>query len=172
MIFIIATTSLVHLLILDWIAVTSVLYPVIWILSEILYAPVRIVLGLSGVLGFIFTRIHHMVGHISLFVSSLFKFASGAEATVRTVEVSVWRSLWNDLFSKVDLYTQLFGKEGIFFFLFVLLTKFSFSFQVFRALRSILYGLSAFFTACNRHRLRFLLCLLFCITTYTPSVSC
>jgi hypothetical protein len=39
---------------------------------------------------------------------------------------SMWRALWNDIFSKV-----------------------------FRAVRSIVNGFMAFFTACNRHRLRF-----------------
>jgi hypothetical protein len=50
--------------------------------------------------------------------------ASSSEATVTSYEVSMWRTLWSDLFS-----------------------------QIFKALKSILYGLVAFFTACNRHRL-------------------
>ncbi|KAI3499456.1 hypothetical protein L1887_35257 [Cichorium endivia] len=50
--------------------------------------------------------------------------ASNAEATMKTYEVSMWRALWNDLFS-----------------------------QVFKATKSVLYGVVAFFAACNRHRL-------------------
>ncbi|XP_031265716.1 E3 ubiquitin-protein ligase MIEL1-like [Pistacia vera] len=56
---------------------------------------------------------------------STFQLASTSEATVSTYEVSVWLSLWNDLFS-----------------------------QVFRAVKSILNGFVAFFMACNRHCLR------------------
>ncbi|KAA8526546.1 hypothetical protein F0562_008251 [Nyssa sinensis] len=72
-----------------WSIAMSIIFPIFWILWELLYAPVRLVLGL-----------------------------------VSTYEVSMWRLLWNDLFS-----------------------------QVFRAVRSILNGFVAFFTACNRHRL-------------------
>uniref|UniRef100_M0ZJ64 Uncharacterized protein n=1 Tax=Solanum tuberosum TaxID=4113 RepID=M0ZJ64_SOLTU len=63
-----------------------------------------------------------------LFVSSIVRVTSQVETTVTSsaVSVSIWRSLWNDLFS-----------------------------QIFKALRSILYGFVAFFTACNRHRLRY-----------------
>lgn len=44
----------------------------------------------------------------------------------------------------------------MYFFMFLLLISlfFPWSFQLFRALRSILHGFVAFFTACNRHRLR------------------
>nr|GMC70611.1 glucan endo-1,3-beta-glucosidase 12-like [Ipomoea batatas] len=47
------------------------------------------------------------------------------ESTVTSYEVSMWRSLWNDIFS-----------------------------QIFRAVRSIFNVLVAALTACNRHRLR------------------
>ncbi|KAM7498351.1 hypothetical protein LguiA_022765 [Lonicera macranthoides] len=107
-----------------WSIATSVLYPVFWILWEVLYAPIRIAGGLCSLVAFICTCIYDLIGDIWLSVSSIFQFASSAEATVKTYEVSIWRSLWNDLFS-----------------------------QVFRAVRSILHGFVAFFTACNRHRL-------------------
>ncbi|KAI8558247.1 hypothetical protein RHMOL_Rhmol04G0075800 [Rhododendron molle] len=91
-------------------------------LWEILYTPIRLVVGLSSLLTFIFTCIYDWLQYLWLFVSGLINLASNAEATVS--EVSMWRSLWNDLFS-----------------------------QVFRALRTILNGVVAFFVACNRHRL-------------------
>lgn len=91
-------------------------------LWEILYAPIRVVVGLSSLLTFMFTFIYGLLQDLWLFVSGLINLATNAEATVS--EVSMWRSLWNDLFS-----------------------------QVFRALRSIVNGVVAFFAACNRHRL-------------------
>ncbi|KAI9108998.1 hypothetical protein K1719_019953 [Acacia pycnantha] len=84
------------ILTLFWSIATSVLYPIFWALWEIIYAPIRL----------------------------LFAVASSSEATISTYKVSMWRSLWNDLFS-----------------------------QIFRAVRSILNGFVAFFMACNRHRL-------------------
>ncbi|KAJ9560913.1 hypothetical protein OSB04_006073 [Centaurea solstitialis] len=107
-----------------WTIVTTVMYPIFWFLWGILYAPIRLILGLSDFVGYVYNNIYDLVGDIWLFVSGIFKLASSAEATVNTYEVSIWRSLWNDLFS-----------------------------QVFRAVRSILNGFVAFFTACNRHRL-------------------
>lgn len=91
-------------------------------LWEILYAPIRVVVGLSSLLTFVFTFLYGLLQDLWLFVSGLINLATNAEATVS--EVSMWRSLWNDLFS-----------------------------QVFRALRSIVNGVVAFFAACNRHRL-------------------
>ncbi|KAL6990555.1 hypothetical protein U1Q18_040956 [Sarracenia purpurea var. burkii] len=103
-----------------WTIATSVF----WFLWEMLYAPFRLVIGFASFLAFICTCIYNSVLDVWLFLSSTIKLASNAEATVSVYEVSIWRSLWNDLFS-----------------------------QVFRALRSILNGVVAFFTACNRHRL-------------------
>ncbi|XP_012486659.1 uncharacterized protein LOC105800214 [Gossypium raimondii] len=108
-----------------WNIVTSILYPIFWILWEILFAPIRLVLALSSIVAFVCGFISDLVGDIWRLSSSIIQLASASEATVSsTYEVSVWRSLWNDLFS-----------------------------QVFRAVRSILNGFVAFFTACNRHRL-------------------
>ncbi|XP_041007395.1 uncharacterized protein LOC121252014 isoform X1 [Juglans microcarpa x Juglans regia] len=107
-----------------WSIATTILYPISWILWEMLYAPVRIILTSASFMAFISTGLYQMLGQMWQFVSSIFQLASASEATVSTYEVSMWRSLWNDLFS-----------------------------QVFRALRSILNGFVAFFSACNRHRL-------------------
>lgn len=107
-----------------WSIATSFLYPVFWILWELLYAPIRMVLALASFIAFIILSIYDMLQEIWQFVSSIFQVASATEATVTMSEISMWRALWNDLFS-----------------------------QVFRAVRSILNGFVAFFTACNRHRL-------------------
>ncbi|XP_059661127.1 uncharacterized protein LOC132307404 [Cornus florida] len=106
-----------------WNTAMSVIYPMLWIVWEILYTPVRLLLGLVSLMAFIYTCIYDLLGDIWVFASSIFQFTSDAQA-VSAYEVSMWRSLWNDLFS-----------------------------QVFRAVRSILNGFVAFFTACNRHRL-------------------
>lgn len=102
----------------------SVIYPIFWILWEILYAPIRLVLTFSSLVAFTYTWIYDLVGDLWLFVSSILQFTSASDAMMSTSQVPMWRSLWNDLFS-----------------------------QIFRALRSILHGFVAFFTACNRHRL-------------------
>ncbi|CAN4103679.1 unnamed protein product [Withania somnifera] len=109
-----------------WNLVTYLLYPIFWILWEVIYSPIRLVFGFSSLLGFLCTSIYEMIMDSWLFVNSIVRVTSQVESTVTSsgVSVSIWRSLWNDLFS-----------------------------QIFKALRSILYGFVAFFTACNRHRL-------------------
>ncbi|KAJ9176857.1 hypothetical protein P3X46_012128 [Hevea brasiliensis] len=107
-----------------WSIATTILYPIFWILWEVLYTPIRMVLAIASFIALICAWISELIGDIWRSVSGIFQLASASEATMRTYEVSIWRSLWNDLFS-----------------------------QVFRALRSILNGFVAFFTACNRHRL-------------------
>eukprot|EP00256_Glycine_max_P054902 XP_014621882.1 uncharacterized protein LOC100798882 isoform X2 [Glycine max] len=109
-----------------WSIATCILYPLFWVLWEFLYAPVRLVLVIFGFVASICSHICNMLGNTWQFVSRIFQFAASSEATVSASEVSMWRTLWNDLFS-----------------------------QIFRALKSILYGFVAFFTACNRHRLRY-----------------
>ncbi|KAK9035096.1 hypothetical protein V6N11_077147 [Hibiscus sabdariffa] len=109
-------------------AANSVLYPMFCILWEILYSPIRLVLALASFVANVCAFIFDVVGDICQALSSMIEIASEAEATVSsTQEVSMWQSLWSDLLS-----------------------------QIFRALRSILYGFAAFFDACNRHRLRLL----------------
>ncbi|XP_060191068.1 uncharacterized protein LOC132620415 isoform X5 [Lycium barbarum] len=109
-----------------WNLVTYLFYPIFWILWETMYAPIRLVFGLSSLLGFLCASIYEVIMDSWLFVSSIVRVTSQVEATVSSSAsgVSIWRTLWNDLFS-----------------------------QIFKALRSILYGFVAFFTACNRHRL-------------------
>ncbi|KAG6785211.1 hypothetical protein POTOM_010938 [Populus tomentosa] len=107
-----------------WSIAISIIYPMFWIVWEILYAPIRLVLALAGLVAFTCAWISEMIGDVWKFVNGIFQLAEASDARVSTYEVSMWRSLWNDLFS-----------------------------QVFCAVRSILNGFVAFFTACNRHRL-------------------
>lgn len=86
---------------LYWTAATSLLYPMFWILWEVLYVPFRLVLGLCSLLAFVFSNAYDLIGDIWLFMSSIFQFASNADVAVSSYEVSMWRTLWNDLFSQV-----------------------------------------------------------------------
>lgn len=109
---------------LIWSIATTILYPIFWIVWELFYAPVRVVLALANLIALVCVSMYEILGDIWDFVSSIFRLASASESTMSTYEVSMWRSLWNVLFS-----------------------------QVFRALRTIFNGFVAFFTTCNRHRL-------------------
>ncbi|EPS63101.1 hypothetical protein M569_11686, partial [Genlisea aurea] len=108
------------------IAATSIVCPAFWILTQIVYVPFRLVSSLLNAAAWLFESLYAGVRDIWLLCSGFFDFAGGVESSAAVVEmeISIWRSVWNDLFS-----------------------------QVFRALRSILNGLVSFFAACNRHRL-------------------
>ncbi|THU70237.1 hypothetical protein C4D60_Mb08t22890 [Musa balbisiana] len=101
-----------------------VIYPLVWLLWEIVIAPARLILAIASYVGILLANIYYVLKGTWSSIGALFQLASVSEATVVTYEVPVWRSLWNDIFSKV-----------------------------FRAIRSIFYGFVAFFTTCNRHRL-------------------
>lgn len=107
-----------------WTVATYVIYPIIWVLWGTLTAPFRLVLAIASSVAMLFINIYNFIRESWSSINSIFQFASASEATVDAYEASMWRSLWNDLFS-----------------------------QIFRALRSILYGFIAFCTTCNRHRL-------------------
>ncbi|XP_076907727.1 uncharacterized protein LOC143564291 [Bidens hawaiensis] len=104
---------------------TGVMGPILLCVWRAICSPIHVVFELSKFLGYIYKYTYESLEGIWLFVSSILKVASNADvAATHTYEVSMWRALWSDLFSKV-----------------------------FRAIKSILYGVVAFFAACNRHRL-------------------
>ncbi|KAF8016725.1 hypothetical protein BT93_H2065 [Corymbia citriodora subsp. variegata] len=107
-----------------WTMGTSILCPIFWVLWETLYLPIRMVLALGNMVTFLWTSVYGSIIEVWQTVRTIFQTASTASTAVNTYEVSMWRMLWNDLFS-----------------------------HVFRAVRSILNGFVAFFSACNRHRL-------------------
>ncbi|XP_042506867.1 uncharacterized protein LOC122083212 isoform X2 [Macadamia integrifolia] len=107
-----------------WRIGSFILYPIFWVIWEALYTIIRLVLLIGSSISFVYSSVYAFVGEIWLSMSSILQIASASEATVSTYEVSMWHSLWNDLFS-----------------------------QVFRAIRSIVNGFVAFFATCNRHRL-------------------
>jgi hypothetical protein len=82
-------------------AATSIIYPIFWIVWEILYAPIRLVLALAGLVAFTCAWISEMIGDIWKYLNGIFHLAAASDARVSTCEVSMWRSLWNDLFSQV-----------------------------------------------------------------------
>ncbi|KAG2661866.1 hypothetical protein PVAP13_1KG111580 [Panicum virgatum] len=104
--------------------VNAVLYPVIWFLGEILAAPFRLVLGLSSFVVDLFVDIVSVLRQSWSTLSALYQAGSVPRSAVLTSDNSIWESLWKDLL-----------------------------YQIFRAIRSILYGFVAFFSTCNRHRL-------------------
>ncbi|KAG6406996.1 hypothetical protein SASPL_129976 [Salvia splendens] len=101
---------------------TKFVYSVAWILF---YAPFRLLLGFCRILASSSSFLYALFRDVWMSTRSIFMVTRSVQSTVSTVEISMWRSLWNDLFS-----------------------------QIFRALRSIFHGLVAFLAACNRHRLR------------------
>ncbi|CAH9072752.1 unnamed protein product [Cuscuta epithymum] len=107
-----------------WNTVMFLLNHVFWFIWEILYFPIRLVLGLYSLVAGVCIFTYSVVLDLWVFLSSLLQFTSEVESTVTSYKASMWHSLWNDLFS-----------------------------QIFRAVRSILNGFVAFFTTCNRHRL-------------------
>ena len=82
-------------------AVTMIVLPVLWIVSEVLYAPIRAVLSLASLVVYICSGIYEMFRDVQHFISSVFQVASVSEVTVVASEVSMWRTLWDDLFSQV-----------------------------------------------------------------------
>ncbi|CAI0460258.1 unnamed protein product [Linum tenue] len=87
---------------------TSILYPIFWILWEVIYTPVRMVLALSGFLGGILGLMVQLVVDVWRSMSSIVQLASASEASVNTYQVSMWRSLWSDLFSQVFRAAEVF----------------------------------------------------------------
>ncbi|KAL6633458.1 hypothetical protein ACP70R_026129 [Stipagrostis hirtigluma subsp. patula] len=104
--------------------VNSVLYPVFWLLGEILAAPFRVVVGLSSFVADLFVDIISVLRQTWSTLSALYQVGSVPKSSGLTSESSILGSLWKDLL-----------------------------YQIFRAIRSILYGFVAFFSTCNRHRL-------------------
>uniref|UniRef100_A0A0D9VLL3 Uncharacterized protein n=1 Tax=Leersia perrieri TaxID=77586 RepID=A0A0D9VLL3_9ORYZ len=102
----------------------SVLYPFVWLLGEILVAPFRLVAALASFVADIFVDIVGVLRETWSTLSSLYQVGSASRSTGFTSETTIWGSLWKDLL-----------------------------YQIFRAIRSILYGFVAFFSTCNRHRL-------------------
>ncbi|CAL4885570.1 unnamed protein product [Urochloa decumbens] len=104
--------------------VNTILYPVFWLLGEILAAPFRLVIGLSSLVVDLFVDIASVLRQSWSTLSVLYQAGSVPRPPVLTSDNSIWGSLWKDLL-----------------------------YQIFRAIRSILYGFVAFFSTCNRHRL-------------------
>ncbi|KAF7815267.1 uncharacterized protein G2W53_029236 [Senna tora] len=88
---------------LVWRIGTSIVYPIFWISREILYAPIRLLLAMYNFVVLISTCTSDIVGDTWHFVSSIFQLASSSSevTVVSTNEVSMWRALWNDLFSQI-----------------------------------------------------------------------
>ncbi|PIN22151.1 hypothetical protein CDL12_05131 [Handroanthus impetiginosus] len=67
----------------------------------------NVALGFCSIVAFLCTFIYQLVGDLWLTARGIFQFTRGVESTVSSYEVSVWRSLWNDLFSQVEFIQRL-----------------------------------------------------------------
>lgn len=95
----------------------------------------------------------------SVVVRSARQLQKVAKAKPSSSELSFWHSISKDLFSKVRKNTSIFSVFPFsLFFLSTSLIPINLRkyLQVFRSLRSVIFGIAAFFTSCNRHRLRYL----------------
>ncbi|KAK9281180.1 hypothetical protein L1049_004075 [Liquidambar formosana] len=92
---------------------------------ELFLVPTQVCLLLANYMASLFYEIYDSLEKgLMMFASSMGRLKDIAQVKPNSSEISFWHSLWKDLFSKV-----------------------------FRSLRSIIRGLVAFFTSCNRHRL-------------------
>ncbi|CBI33012.3 unnamed protein product, partial [Vitis vinifera] len=121
--------------------VCTILYSV-W---KLLLIPARANLGLAKYVASLFSGISDFLKRTSMVsTSSMDQLKYFAQAKPTSSQISFWRPLWQDIFSKV-----------------------------FRSLRSIINGLIGFFTSCNRHRLRYIHFISFiCFQSNTPTLSC
>lgn len=78
----------------------SFIYPVLWIL---LYGPFRLLFTFFSFVASSCTYAYDSVRGIWISARGIFQVTRSLESTVNTYEVSMWRSLWNDLFSQVCL---------------------------------------------------------------------
>jgi len=78
--------------------------------------------------------IFNILGKLWQFFSSIFQFAATSEATVTASEVSMWRTLWNDLFSQVLRHYNIILDVSGFIKDYPNLVYFSFSFSRFSVL--------------------------------------
>jgi hypothetical protein len=81
--------------------VNSVMYPVIWLLGEILAAPFRLVIGLSSFVVDLFVDIVSVLRQSWSTLSALYQAGSVPRSHVLTSDNSIWGSLWKDLLYQV-----------------------------------------------------------------------
>ncbi|XP_042007383.1 uncharacterized protein LOC121755993 [Salvia splendens] len=81
-----------------WNVSTKFVYSVAWILF---YAPFRLLLGFCRILASSSSFLYALFRDVWMSTRSIFMVTRSVQSTVSTVEISMWRSLWNDLFSQV-----------------------------------------------------------------------
>ncbi|CAL9144486.1 unnamed protein product [Musa hybrid cultivar] len=102
----------------------TLVYPIFCCIWELCILPARCGMTLASCVLSLLSKSYYLLKDIWETISSTFEFSYLSETEQSTFDSSVLQELWNDLFS-----------------------------QVFRAIRSIINGLLAFFISCNRHRL-------------------
>ncbi|KAL9252782.1 hypothetical protein AKJ16_DCAP06172 [Drosera capensis] len=81
-----------------WSTANFVLFPIFWGCREVLYAPLRLVMGVANLLAFSFTFMFEVLEDLWSVIRSIFRVAS---ATETTYEATMRSSLWKELFSQV-----------------------------------------------------------------------
>lgn len=113
-----------------WKLANWLLYPIISLIWGLIVLPVRLIITIVNLMVALVCSLFKVIQNLWVLVNSGTQLISvtgpPVSSSVKAAKSSAsqWRILWNDIFS-----------------------------QVFRAIRSILNGLVAFFTTCNRHRL-------------------
>jgi hypothetical protein len=82
--------------------VNSILYPIIWLLGEILAAPFRLVIGLSSFVVDLFVDIVNFLRESWSTLSALYQVGSVPRSPVLTSDNNIWASLWKDLLYQVS----------------------------------------------------------------------
>lgn len=82
--------------------VNSILYPIIWLLGEILATPFRLVIGLSSFVVELFVDIVSVLRESWSTLSALYQVGSVPRSPVLTSDNSIWGSLWKDLLYQVS----------------------------------------------------------------------
>ncbi|KAD6794426.1 hypothetical protein E3N88_05322 [Mikania micrantha] len=78
---------------------------IFWLICDILYAPIGLVVGLSNLMGFVFNQMCDIIGDIWLFVSGLLKLVSAAESTVDNNDSTRFRAVGSILRGFVAFFT-------------------------------------------------------------------
>jgi hypothetical protein len=81
--------------------VNSVIFPVIWLLGEILAAPFHLVVWLVNFVANLFNDVNSVLKQTWSTLSALYQVGSVPTIPELSFETSIWGSLWKDLLYQV-----------------------------------------------------------------------
>lgn len=127
-------------------------YPLICAIRDLVLIPVRCAFTVADYASIFLQSTIELLKDVWQSISVIFQVANLSSKKLAS-DTSIWQGLWKDLFSQVLWSYISFNCSSIQCY-FGQYTD-TLSSQIFRATRSIVNGMSAFFLACNRHRLRY-----------------